>query len=85
VLPFDGADQRELTALFGTDLSQSDVRRPGVGAAEPKKESREAFAAGLFPRRTPPNSKDVRQFIDGHRDRANGDLAVVLVLRMPSN
>jgi hypothetical protein len=85
VLPFDGADQRELTTLFGTDLSQDDARRPGGGAAEPKKESRQAFAAGLFPRRTPLNSKDVRQFMDGHRDRANGDLAVVLVLRMPSN
>jgi hypothetical protein len=90
VLPFDVADQNELTTVFGADLSQPDPRRPGAGAIdarrdESKKEVREAFAALMLPRRTPANSKDVRQFLDGHRDRTISEIAVMLVLRMPGN
>ncbi len=86
VLPFDSADQKELATVFGADLSQPDARRARAGGAdarEPKMEARQAFAAGLFPWRTPANSKDVRQFVDSHRDRASGNIAVLLVLRMP--
>ena len=87
VLPFDPSDQNELTTIFGADLSQSDVRRLGAGGAdsrrdEKKKEVRQAFAGTLFPRRSPANSKEVRQFLDSHRDRAEGDIAVLLVLRL---
>jgi hypothetical protein len=85
LLPFDGLDKNELIALFGSDLSQPDARRPGAGGGDPKKEVREAFAGGLFPRRSTANSKEIRQFLDGHRDRTISEVAVLLVLRMPSN
>jgi hypothetical protein len=84
VVPFDTADQNELKAVAGSDLTQPDARRSGPGN-NGKKEAKEALVAWLAPVRTPANPKDVRQFLDAHRDRAAGDIAVVLVLRLPGS
>jgi hypothetical protein len=80
VLPFDMADRTELTAVVGSDLTQPE-RRPAAGTA--KKEIKSALIAA--PIRMSPNSKDLRQFLDGHRERAPGDIAVMLVLRLPAS
>jgi hypothetical protein len=80
VLPFDAGDQKELTAVFGSDLSQSDSRpkRPADG----KKDGKLAVAGVVSPVRTPPSSKEVRQYLDGRRDRPDNAIAVLLVLRL---
>jgi hypothetical protein len=80
VLPFDPADQKELTGVFGSDLSQTDVRpkRPG----DAKKDSKLAVAGVVSPVRTPPSSKEVRQYLDGRRDRPENAIGVLLVLRL---
>jgi hypothetical protein len=78
VVPFDTADQKELATVFGSDLSLPP--RPAVG----KKDVKSAVAAAVSPWRTPSSSREVREYVDGHRDRPANAVAVVLVLR-PTN
>jgi len=104
VLALDGADRREITTLFGSDLSRQapptetpkpENRRPGSepappaigpgGPSEPPKDAKVAMVASLNPWRTPPASKQVRQYLDTRHDRAAGTVAVMLVVRTVNN
>jgi anti-sigma factor RsiW len=73
VLPFDPSDQKDLTALFGTDPRQ------GGG----KSETKAAFATAMPAGRSLTTSKESRQFLDARRPRTEGTIAVVLVIRQP--
>jgi hypothetical protein len=78
-LPLDTADQRELTTIAGTDLTQRDAKaQPGAA----KKDAKVALVAALSPWRTAPNSKEVKQFLDSPAGRPAGAIAVVLTLRL---
>jgi hypothetical protein len=83
VMPADSVDQKELAMIFGSELTQprgrANIRRP-----EGKKDGKTAFAAIIYPWRTPATSKEVRQYLDGRYDRNAGSPAVVLALRMVS-
>jgi hypothetical protein len=91
VVPFDAPDQRELTALFGADLTQADARpRSGAGPADgrrsdAKKEGKIAVATAISPWRTPPSSKDIRQYLDGRHERPAATVAILLMLRPTPN
>jgi hypothetical protein len=79
VLPFDAADQKELAAVFGTDVSQSDARPRR--SADPKADDKLAVGGVVIPGRMPTTSREVRQYIDSRRDRPDNAIAVLLVLR----
>jgi hypothetical protein len=83
MFPFDGTDQKDLTSVLGADPTQPETRRSRAGG--PAKNDRQALVATLTPWRTSPGSKDVKQFADTHSEREAGDIAVVLVLRMPGS
>jgi hypothetical protein len=104
VLAPDGADRREITTLFGSDLTRqapaaetakgdnrrtgSEAASPGSGPAgqsEPPKDAKVAMVASLNPWRTPPASKQVRQYLDSRHDRAAGTVAIMLVVRTINN
>ncbi|HEX4589706.1 MAG TPA: hypothetical protein VH120_07240 [Gemmataceae bacterium] len=78
VLPFDVVDQKELMAVAGSDLTNSDGK---PRTADVKKDAKSALVAGLGPVRTPANSREVRQFLDARPDRPANTIAVVLVIR----
>jgi hypothetical protein len=90
VLPFDNADQKELAAAVGSERTQPDAKlRGGAGRATPNNPrsgagSPTAFVAltNVFGRALT-NPKDVRQYLDGRRDRSVDAISVLLLLRIP--
>jgi hypothetical protein len=77
LLPFASAEQRDLLALSGSDLTRSpESRRPEVTAAKD--------TMGLvlpYSLRPTQGSREVKQYLDARGDRPPGTVAVMLVLR----
>jgi hypothetical protein len=80
VLPFDVPDQKELTAVFGSDLSQPDGRPRRT--ADTSKDGKLALAGVVSSTRTSATSKPVHQYLDGRHDRSQGTIAVLLLIRL---
>ena len=50
-----------------------------------KSRGRGAVIVPLLPFKSPPaNSREIKQFLEGHRGRQPGSLAVMLILRLPA-
>jgi hypothetical protein len=91
VVPFDAQDQKELTNLFGSELTQPETgRRSGAGAPDAPRpadatKGKSAIATAIGPWRTPAASKEVRQYLDMRRDRVPGTVGIALVVRSLTN
>jgi hypothetical protein len=91
VMPLSASDQKELTTLLGADPTLV-ANRPrtgpavgveGVSASNQSAREKLALVVPSTPLRPVPLSREIRQFLDGQRERAPGTIAVMLLLRSP--
>jgi hypothetical protein len=76
-------DQKELSALIGTDVL-APVSRPAGddGKSKPKPVVRQALLVPYVPQRVAPlGTKEIKQYLDARQERREGQVAVILVVK----